>query len=105
MQSDGGYHLLSGSDDSTIKVWNVEGGECESTLTGHTSSVEALTNLNGEYFASGGGASTVKVWKFNEIMPCVKTIEGHENCVRALASMPSDGLVLVSGSDDATVKL
>ena len=28
--------LASGSADKTIKIWNIESGACQSTLTGHS---------------------------------------------------------------------
>ena len=37
--SQDGKYLISGSDDTTIKVWNLEERREEFTLTGHTSSV------------------------------------------------------------------
>ena len=32
-----GHKIVSGSYDSTIRVWNVDTGECILTLKGHTS--------------------------------------------------------------------
>jgi len=36
MGSDGKHRIVSGSDDTTLKVWNAESGVCERTQLGHT---------------------------------------------------------------------
>ena len=30
-------HIISGSDDKTVRIWNADTGECIRTLEGHTS--------------------------------------------------------------------
>ena len=37
-----GRRVVSGSDDKTLKVWDVETGECVATLEGHSESVRCL---------------------------------------------------------------
>ena len=41
-KSDNSY-LLSGSYDSTIKLWDVNSGECIYTFTGHKDAVNTVT--------------------------------------------------------------
>ena len=55
--------LYSGSDDKTIKVWNLETGKEITSLQGHTSSVRclALDRVNNRLY-SGSGDKTIKVW-------------------------------------------
>ena len=31
-----GKQIASGSDDGTIKIWDSQSGDCQSTLTGHS---------------------------------------------------------------------
>jgi WD40 repeat protein len=38
--------VVSGSNDKTIKIWNPESGECDITLTGHTSEVTSVCVMN-----------------------------------------------------------
>ncbi len=45
--------VASGSDDSTIMVWNVETGRCVRTLTGHRGPVRSLFLLANGHLASG----------------------------------------------------
>ena len=35
-------YLMTGSYDTTIKIWKIDSGECVKTLTGHTKGVRAL---------------------------------------------------------------
>jgi WD40 repeat protein len=58
-----GKTLASGSDDKTIKVWNLATGNQITTLTGHTSSVNSVSfSPDGKTLASGSDDKTIKVW-------------------------------------------
>ena len=54
--------LVSGSDDKTIKIWNVEDGTVKRTLTGHTHYVNALKGLDNGDLVSGSEDGTIKIW-------------------------------------------
>ena len=54
--------LVSGSDDNTIKIWDIKNGQTIKTLTGHTDSVYALTVLPDGSLASGSYDNTIKIW-------------------------------------------
>lgn len=54
---------MSGSDDETIRVWNVETGDNISVHTGHTSPVELVAfSPDGKHVASSFGDGTLLVW-------------------------------------------
>jgi Ran GTPase-activating protein (RanGAP) involved in mRNA processing and transport len=96
-------HLLaSGSDDKTIKVWNVNTGACVKTLTGHNDCVSALAILPDRCLASGSGDCKIKLWDVNTGV-CITTLAGHGKRVCALAALPD--WRLASGDCDGTVKL
>src|SRR5882762_3170659 len=59
---DGGQ-LVSGSDDYTIRLWNMQTGALLQVMTGHSKSVVSLAySPNGTLIASGSSDSTVRLW-------------------------------------------
>ncbi|MHC0067053.1 WD40 domain-containing protein [Nostoc sp. UIC 10890] len=96
--------LASGSDDTTVKLWNVNTGECFQTLWGHSSWVNSVTfSPDGRILASGSSDQTVKLWDWHT-GECLHTLEGHIQKVKTIA-FSSQGTKLASGSDDNTIKL
>jgi WD40 repeat protein len=58
--------LASGSDDNTIKLWDVATGKPITTLKGHTSPVWSVSfSPDGKTLASGSEDNTIKVWNFD----------------------------------------
>ena len=54
--------VISGSADTTIKVWDMKTRTCIATLTGHTNWVWTLVELQNGDVISGSGDNTIKVW-------------------------------------------
>lgn len=52
--------VVSGSLDTTIKIWNIRDGVCTQTLTGHQSLTSGM-QLRGNILVSGNADSTIKV--------------------------------------------
>ena len=64
-----GKHVVSGSDDNTVRVWSLDSGECLHTLTGHTQKVNRVNvreASDGKYaVVSGSSDKTVRVWSLD----------------------------------------
>jgi WD40 repeat protein len=54
---------VSGSNDNTLKLWDVKSFKEVKTLEGHISCVSSVVfSANGKYFASGSFDKTIKLW-------------------------------------------
>jgi WD40 repeat protein len=98
-----GSRLLSGSSDTSIKVWAM--GEaapwtCERTLLGHTDWVRTLATWRGKVL-SGSDDRSIRAWDV-ETGEHAATLVGHESYVLALAM---HGDRLFSASRDGTIRV
>jgi WD40 repeat protein len=99
-----GKRAVSGSDDTTLKVWDLELGKELATLSGHSMSVSAVAIApDGRLMVSGSEDATLKVWDLERGQELV-TLSGHSGAVWAVAIMP-DGKHVISGSADGSLKL
>jgi len=99
-----GKFLASGSDDKTVKVWEVGSWREVATLRGHEKWVNSVAfSPDGKFLASGSSDDTVKVWEVGSWRE-VATLRGHKGFVFSVAFSP-DGKFLASGSSDDTVKV
>nr|XP_008101669.1 PREDICTED: phospholipase A-2-activating protein isoform X2 [Anolis carolinensis] len=90
--------LLSGSWDTTAKVWLND--KCMMTLQGHTAAVWAVKILPEQgLMLTGSADKTIKLWKAGR---CEKTFTGHEDCVRGLAILSE--LEFLSCANDASIR-
>jgi len=95
-----GGRLYSGSEDNTIRVWDMSTLECVRTLSGHTHYVECMI-VSGDRLYSGSWDSTIRVWDMNTL-ECVRTLSGHTYSVNC---MIISGGRLYSGSADRTIRV
>ncbi len=96
-----GETLASGSEDKTVKLWEVRSGKLLRTLEGHQRTVNSVAfEPLGGMLASGSGDETVKLWdgRSGEL---IRTL-WHQSEIVAFA--PQGG-TLASGGNDNTVKL
>ncbi|MEV5205694.1 hypothetical protein [Streptomyces sp. NPDC053720] len=107
---DGCPVAVTGSDDGTVRVWDLTTGRpVGEPLTGHTSRVLAVATgvVDGRPVAvTGSGDKTVRVWDLTTGRPVGEPLTGHTDSVRAVATGVVDGRpVAVTGSDDRTVRV
>ena len=86
--------LASGSDDNTIRLWDVASGAETARLEGH--SIGSLCVLPDGRLASGSEDSTIRLWDVTSGAETAR-LEGHSDWVTALCVLP-DGR-LASGSE------
>jgi WD40 repeat protein len=97
-----GRRLATASDDSTVKLWDIN-GKLLRTFKGHTGIIYGVSfSPNGRLVASASNDNTVKIWDINGKL--LQTLKGHSDAVNAVSFSPN-GRLIASASDDNTVKL
>lgn len=97
-------HLISSSEDATIKIWDFETGEFEHTLKGHTDMVLDIDiDREGNTIASCSSDLSVRLWDFNSF-ECTRTLKGHEHSVCGVAFF-LESTRLISCSRDKSLKV
>ncbi|KZS87186.1 hypothetical protein SISNIDRAFT_419924, partial [Sistotremastrum niveocremeum HHB9708] len=103
-----GSQVASGSDDSTVRIWNATSGAQLQTLEGHTDYghtdyVRSVAfSPDGSQVVSGSDDKTVRIWNAASGAQ-LQILEGHINYVKSVAFSP-DGSQIVSGSEDNTLQ-
>ncbi|KIJ52177.1 hypothetical protein M422DRAFT_80965, partial [Sphaerobolus stellatus SS14] len=121
-----GQRVVSGSDDTTIRIWNVQTGNSiassfqghtdpiisvaftpdrQKLLTGHTSSVLSVAfSPGGQRIVSGSYDNTIRIWDAQTGTLIGDPLTGHTYSVSSVAFSP-DGQRIVSGSDDKAIRI
>jgi WD40 repeat protein len=95
--------IISTSYDKTLKLWDVETGECLRTYTGHTCGVMSITLKSDNTKIVSICSNNIKIWDL-ESEKYIQTYTGHTETVKAVA-WSYNNRQLVSTSHDKTLKL
>ena len=102
--SPNGRLAVSGSDDSTLKLWEVFTGREVRTFKGIRANVTAVAfSPDGSLVFSGHNDGTLAFWEISTGQK-IRTIKGHATWIHSVAFAPHSRLAL-SGSDDMTVRI
>ncbi|TKA69319.1 hypothetical protein B0A49_07885 [Cryomyces minteri] len=110
--------ILTGSDDTSINVYDTKTGASRKKLEGHEGGVWAL-QYDGDTLVSGSTDRSVRVWDI-KTGKCLQIFQGHTSTVRCLVilkptkigtnadgtsiTMPKEDLI-ITGSRDSTLRV
>jgi len=104
----GKQYIISGSEDNTIKIWDLSTFELVTTLEGDTDYINCVAvsgiintadNIEKQYIISGSDDETIKIWDLSTF-ELVATLEGHNYPVISIAV---SGKYIISGSEDIKI--
>lgn len=100
-----GQILASPSEDKTIRLWNVNTGDCFLKLEGHKESVLCVAfDPTGHKLASGGYKDAVKLWDSSTGKLIRELKIGESSSIYSVAFDPK-GRILASGDESGYVHL
>jgi len=106
-----GNFILSGSCDSTIKLWNINKDKDNNitTYNGHTKSVNVLNYIpdDNTKFISGSCDNTIKLWDINkeENIYTIYNENKHENNPIYTLNVSPCGKYFICGYENGNIKL
>ncbi|MBW4569668.1 MAG: caspase family protein [Tolypothrix carrinoi HA7290-LM1] len=99
-----GRYIVSGSEDNTVRLWDMSGKQIGQPFTGHAKPITSVAfSPDGRYIVSGSEDNTVRLWDMSG-KPIGKLFTGHTKPIQSVAFSP-DGRYIVSGSEDNTLRL
>jgi len=99
-----GRQLVSGCDDCSVILWDVQRYSLVRTFQEHTDRVWTVAfSPHENLIASGSNDSTIRLWD-PTIPQSIAVLQGHKGQLRSVSFSP-DGTTIVSGSSDRTVRI
>jgi WD40 repeat protein len=101
-----GRHIVSGSEDGNVRVWNATTGEIVAgPFPRHNGWVMSVAfSPDGQHIVSGSRDKTIRVWNAATGETVAGPFTGHKYHVNSVAFSP-DGEHIVSGSGDQTIRV
>lgn len=96
-------HVLSGSHDKTVRLWDVARFKEVRRYEGSSAQIQSVAvSPDGKWVVAGGDGGLIQLWDI--AAKSIRQFEGHKQTVASVAFSP-DNRFLLSGSVDGTVRL
>lgn len=81
-----GYHLVTGSDDNTVRFWDIRRKTCFNTLPAHTKLISDLKfqPQNSRFLATASYDKTCKIWSAKD-WSLTRTLVAHDSKVTSIS--------------------
>ena len=97
-------YVLTGSFDSTCRLWNTKSNECAVKYHGHNFAIHDVSiSKDDSYFVSAGTDATCRMWAFDQPLEPLRILCRHEGCVNSVDFHPNGRFVLSGGNDTISV--
>lgn len=101
---------MTGSRDKTVRIWDLQTGQCIKVLSGHDNWVRALVfHPTGKFLMSASDDKTIRIWDLTTGR-CTKTIEAHSHFITCMAwgrttiASPNQNGAEATASDASTAR-
>jgi len=101
-----GKHAITGSNDNSLILWDLQSGECLKRIKPHTDylkNLDATPDMNLVVTSGGSQDLVIRVWSYKDL-ESMGSLAGHTDRINDLRITP-DGHFAISGSSDMSVRV
>ncbi|WP_420266247.1 protein kinase domain-containing protein [Candidatus Magnetominusculus dajiuhuensis] len=104
LSADGKTAVSAGTEDRSVRLWDMDTGECLHTLDGHNDWVTCVCfSADGNSVISGSLDKTLRFWDIKRGKN-LKVFDAHKDGVTAVMA-GADGRHIISGGNDAVINI
>ncbi|OPX57336.1 MAG: WD domain, G-beta repeat [Methanobacterium sp. PtaB.Bin024] len=99
-----GKTAITGSNDNTAKIWDLQTGKTIKTLQNHQGPINSVAiTPNAKTAITGSNDNTAKIWDL-QTGKTIKTLQNHQGPINSVAITPN-AKTAITGSNDNTAKI